>query len=179
MYKEMNKKEEKIVLIIQIILISAIFGFIYETIFYRIDLGYFVKRGYTIGPWLPIYATGGLLIYLSNIKNKNNILKIFINSAVMCGLLEFIVGYLLLHISHIRLWDYNTEILNYGNIGGYICLRSVLFFGISGVFLMNIVLPLITKIINKYQSKKTEYITIFLGGLFCIDFIVNYIVESI
>lgn len=177
MYKEMNKKEENIVLIIQIILISAIFGFIYETIFYRIDLGYFVKRGYTIGPWLPIYATGGLLIYLSNIKNKNNILKIFINSAVMCGLLEFIVGYLLLHISHIRLWDYNTEILNYGNIGGYICLRSVLFFGISGVFLMNIVLPLITKIINKYQSKKTEYITILLGGLFCIDFIVNYIIK--
>ncbi len=177
MYKEMNKKEENIVLIIQIILISAIFGFIYETIFYRIDLGYFVKRGYTIGPWLPIYATGDLLIYLSNIKNKNNILKIFINSAVMCGLLEFIVGYLLLHISHIRLWDYNTEILNYGNIGGYICLRSVLFFGLSGVFLMNIVLPLITKIINKYQSKKTEYITIFLGGLFCIDFIVNYIIK--
>jgi len=177
MYKEMNKKEENIVLIIQIILISAIFGFIYETIFYRIDLGYFVKRGYTIGPWLPIYATGGLLIYLSNIKNKNNILKIFINSAVMCGLLEFIVGYLLLHISHIRLWNYNTEILNYGNIGGYICLRSVLFFGLSGVFLMNIVLPLITKIINKYQSKKTEYITIFLGGLFCIDFIVNYIIK--
>lgn len=177
MYKEMNKKEENIVLIIQIILISAIFGFIYETIFYRIDLGYFVKRGYTVGPWLPIYATGGLLIYLSNIKNKNNILKIFINSAVMCGLLEFIVGYLLLHISHIRLWDYNTEILNYGNIGGYICLRSVLFFGLSGVFLMNIVLPLITKIINKYQSKKTEYITIFLGGLFCIDFIVNYIIK--
>lgn len=177
MYKEMNKKEENIVLIIQIILISAIFGFIYETIFYRIDLGYFVKRGYTIGPWLPIYATGGLLIYLSNIKNKNNILKIFINSAVLCGLLEFIVGYLLLHISHIRLWNYNTEILNYGNIGGYICLRSVLFFGLSGVFLMNIVLPLITKIINKYQSKKTEYITIFLGGLFCIDFIVNYIIK--
>lgn len=177
MYKEMNKKEEKIVLIIQIILISAIFGFIYETIFYRIDLGYFVKRGYTIGPWLPIYATGGLLIYLSNIKNKNNILKIFINSAVMCGLLEFIVGYLLLHISHIRLWDYNTEILNYGNIGGYICLRSVLFFGISGVFLMSVVVPYITKIINKYQSKKTEYITIFLGGLFCIDFIVNYIIK--
>lgn len=173
MYKEMNKKEENIVLIIQIILISAIFGFIYETIFYRIDLGYFVKRGYTIGPWLPIYATGGLLIYLSNIKSKNNILKIFINSAVMCGLLEFIVGYLLLHISHIRLWDYNTEILNYGNIGGYICLRSVLFFGLSGVFLMSVVVPYITKL----QNKKTEYITFFLGGLFCIDFIVNYIIK--
>ena len=118
-------------------------------------------------------------IIISLLHNEINlfILKIFINSAVMCGLLEFIVGYLLLHISHIRLWDYNTEILNYGNIGGYICLRSVLFFGISGVFLMSVVVPLITKIINKYQSKKTEYITIFLGGLFCIDFIVNYIIK--
>ena len=177
MHKKMNKKEEKIVLICWVILISAIFGFIYETIFYRIDLGYFVKRGYTIGPWLPIYATGGILIYLTNLKHKNNPVKVFLTSTIVCGLLEFIVGYLLLHISHIRLWDYNTEILNYGNIGGYICLRSVLFFGISGVFLMNIVLPLITKIINKYQSKKTEYITIFLGGLFCIDFIVNYIIK--
>lgn len=50
MSSKMNKKEEKLVLIIQIIIISAIFGFIYETIFYRIDLGYFVKRGNTIGP---------------------------------------------------------------------------------------------------------------------------------
>lgn len=70
MYKEMNKKEEKIVLIIQIILISAIFGFIYETIFYRIDLGYFVKRGYTIGPWLPIYATGGPTNILKQYKKQ-------------------------------------------------------------------------------------------------------------
>ena len=139
MSSKMNKKEEKLVLIIQIIIISAIFGFIYETIFYRIDLGYFVKRGNTIGPWLPIYATGGILIYLTNIKNKDNLLKVFLTSSLVCGLLEFIVGYLLFHINNIRLWDYNTEILNYGNIGGFICFRSVLFFGISGVFLIKII----------------------------------------
>ena len=37
---------------------GGIFGFIYETFFYRIDLGYFVKRGTTYGPWIPIYGFG-------------------------------------------------------------------------------------------------------------------------
>ncbi len=31
---------------------GGIFGFIYEEIFYRIDFGYFVKRGTAFGPWI-------------------------------------------------------------------------------------------------------------------------------
>ena len=87
MYKEMNKKEEKIVLIIQIILISAIFGFIYETIFYRIDLGYFVKRGSTFGPWIPIYFFGGGLIALISYRFKKSPLLVFVINCVVTGIL--------------------------------------------------------------------------------------------
>ena len=97
----------------------------------------------------------------------------------MCGLLEFIVGYLLLHISHIRLWDYNTEILNYGNIGGYICLRSVLFFGISGLLLMYIVIPLIERLSTKISAKKFNTISISLFSIFFIDTIYNHIISKV
>ena len=45
-----------------IMILSGFFGFIYEMLFYKIDLGYFVKRGSTFGPWIPIYAFGGLLL---------------------------------------------------------------------------------------------------------------------
>ena len=41
---------------------GGIFGFIYEEIFYRFDLGEWVKRGTTFGPWIPIYGFGGLII---------------------------------------------------------------------------------------------------------------------
>ena len=41
------RKRTIINVLILVMVISAIFGFIYETIFYRIDLGYFVKRGST------------------------------------------------------------------------------------------------------------------------------------
>ena len=63
-FKELNNKEygfDKWTILMIFMLIftfSGIFGFIYETLFYKIDLGYFVKRGTTYGPWIPIYAYG-------------------------------------------------------------------------------------------------------------------------
>ena len=58
----MELKEKYIPRILLVFVIGGIFGFIYEEIFYRIDLGYFVKRGTTYGPWIPIYG----LIYANN-----------------------------------------------------------------------------------------------------------------
>ena len=55
---EKISKKSTINILILIMIFSGIFGFIYETIFYKIDLGYFIKRGSTFGPWIPIYAFG-------------------------------------------------------------------------------------------------------------------------
>jgi len=124
-------ENQKIKIIMRIIMIAVIFGilgFIYEVLFYRIDLGYFVKRGSTIGPWIPIYAIGGSLIYLLTYRFKDKPFLVFIMICLITGTLEFVTGYALYNFLGIRLWDYNVEIWNFGNIGGYICLRSVLFF---------------------------------------------------
>lgn len=176
MKKRNNKTvKNKIPFYLLIMVISGIFGFIYETIFYRIDLGYFVKRGTTLGPWIPIYAFGGLLIYLICYKYKDKPIKVFLISIILSGILEFITGYLLYHISNIRLWDYNTEIWNYLNIGGYVCLRSVLFFGISGVLLVKVIIPTINKLETKIKEKNFNRLSYILGILFLIDFILNSI----
>ena len=47
-------------LLILIMVSSGVCGFIYELFFYKIDTGKFVKRGSSYGPWIPIYAFGGL-----------------------------------------------------------------------------------------------------------------------
>ena len=93
MKKELYLKK-RITLILLVMVLSGIFGFVYETIFYRIDLGYFVKRGSTFGPWIPIYAFGGLLITLTTYKRKNKPLLVFIISSIVTGLLEYITGYI-------------------------------------------------------------------------------------
>ncbi len=169
-------KDKKLILFLLIMVVSAIFGFIYEEIFYYFDLGYLVKRGATIGPWIPIYAFGGLFITFLTKKYKDKPFIVFILSLVICGLLEYVVGYLLLKIGHIRLWDYNTEILNFGNIGGFICFRSVTFFGLSGVFLVRIIIPFIERIIDKYYSLRFRIISYGISSLFIIDVVYNYVI---
>ena len=96
-----------------IFVFSGIFGFIYETIFYRIDLGYFVKRGSTFGPWIPIYAFGSLLITFISYRYKKNPILIFIINCVVTGILEYGTGLFFYSVFGIRLWDYNTEIWNF------------------------------------------------------------------
>ena len=101
----------------------------------------------------------------------------FIISTLLCGLLEFITGYILFKVSNIRLWDYNVEMLNFGNIGGFICLRSVLFFGLSGIILMKLVLPTIYKVKKKLSNEIFKLVSVVPSILFLVDFIISDIIK--
>lgn len=160
---------------ILVMILSGIFGFIYEEIFYRIDLGYFVKRGSTYGPWIPIYFFGGGLITLISYKYKKNPFIVFLINCVVTGILEYGTGFVLYEFFGIRLWDYNTEIWNFGNINGYICLRSILFFGMSSLFLVYLVLPSVKKISERISEKNMSIISYVLLTLFIFDVIIYFI----
>lgn len=154
---------------------SGIFGFIYEILFYRIDLGYFVKRGSTFGPWIPIYAWGALFVLLLTYRFRKKPILVFILNVLITGITEFLSAFAIEKIFHKRLWDYNVEIWNFGNINGYICLRSVLFFSISSLFLIYVVVPMIIKLTKKYKNFST--ISLCLGLLFLVDELVYFFIH--
>lgn len=160
------------VLIAMIFAFGGIFGFIYEELFYRIDLGYWVKRGSTFGPWIPIYGVGAVLITLTTSRLRKNSGLLFLAAAAVCGVLEYTTGWLLLHCSHTRLWDYNIEIWNWGNVGGFICLRSILFFGVSALFLQYIVIPVLDKLAKRCDTTFRRLLAFFPGILFLLDIII-------
>ncbi len=166
----MKKKKSKWWLIFSwIFVLGGFFGFIYETLFYRIDLGKWVKRGTTFGPWIPIYAVGSLIITLATRKKREKPLKVFALSMLISGSLEFIVGFFLDKVFNRRYWDYRFEIWNWLQIGGYVCLRSVLFFGLSGLFLNYCILPLVEKLEQKLQSKSLRALSVVPTALFVLD----------
>lgn len=181
--KEIQEKEyeftikKKIEILLLLIVCSGIFGFIYEMLFYRIDLGYFVKRGTTYGPWIPIYGFGGLFIVLIAYRFRKKPLLVFLLSFLISGILEFSTGYLLFHISNLRLWDYNTEIWNWGNIGGYVCFRSVMFFGLSGLLLIYVFIPIAKIIANKINKTLFSLISIIPAILFLTDMIISNLLK--
>ena len=158
---------------------SAVGGFIYETIFYRIAWGYFVKRGTTFGPWIPIYGVGGICMTLTIWRWQKNPLAIFLISFFVCGIVEFIAGFLLFHVFDVRLWDYNTEPWNFGNIGGYVCLRSVAIFGIFGFLLFYGVIPTILFLRKKIPQNVFRTISCTLAGIFILDIIMHMILHGL
>ena len=175
--KEDISKRDITNLFMLIMISSGIFGFIYETIFYRIDLGYFVKRGSTYGPWIPIYVFGGLFITLLTYKYKDKPLMVFIIGMLVSGLLEYGTGYYLDKYMGIRLWNYYEEICNFGNINGYICLRSVLFFGFSSLILIYLIIPFLLKYIKSVRRSYMSMISYMLFITFSFDFIIYLILH--
>ncbi|MBQ5763906.1 MAG: putative ABC transporter permease, partial [Ruminococcus sp.] len=127
-----------------VIVLSGIFGWVYEFIFYYFDggTGEFYMQGGNFLPWINIYAIGAVLIIIATQKIKRYPWAVFLVAMVVAGLVELIGGWLVYTMfDGARYWDYNTEILNFGNIGGFVCLRSVLFFGVSALFLTYVMVP--------------------------------------
>ena len=165
-----------------IIVISGIFGFVYEFIFYYFNSGmkYFYYRGGNFLPWINIYAIGSILIILLTYKDRLKPIKVFFKSTIICGILEFIAGYIIYnYFGHFRCWDYNTEILNFGNIGGFICLRSVLFFGISSLLLIYGILPIVIYLSRKIDKKVFVTISVIICAIFMLDEVYNLVIARV
>ena len=160
---------------------SGVFGWIYEFIFYYFNGGMkdFYLQGGNFLPWINIYAFGAFLIIFLvwKLKLKQKPLLVFLVSLLATGILEYISGWLIFEFGNgTRYWNYNVEIWNFGNLDGFVCLRSVLVFGLSALFLIYLLLPFLIKL-SKVINKKLFLILAFsLFGLFFIDEIYNLII---
>lgn len=165
-----------------IIVIAGIFGFVYEFIFYYFNGGMkeFFWRGGNFLPWINIYAIGSVIIYLLSYKHRKSVGKVFLISVISSGIVELIGGLGLYVIGDgFRCWDYNTEILNFGNIGGFVCLRSVLFFGVSSLLLIYGIVPLCFYLAKKMNKKVFLTMSIILCSIFLIDEIYNLVIARV
>jgi uncharacterized membrane protein len=100
-------------------------------------------------------------------------LLVFTVSCIVTGTLEFLTGYILDVFFNIRLWDYNVEILNFGNINGYICFRSVVLFGFAGLLLVYVIYPMIKKLKNKCNKILYNVLCFVPAIIFLIDIIIS------
>ena len=147
-----RKLKKLIPLLMLLYTIAGIIGFIYEEICVYINDGVLVKRGTTFGPWIPIYGFGCILIYFLTVRFRKKPWLVFLVSALSCGILELATGFVLDHFFHMRLWDYSLVILNWGNLNGYICVRSVVTWGLFALILIYLILPPCEKLQSRHPK---------------------------
>lgn len=164
-----------------LVVITGMFGFLYEFIFYYFNGGMktFYWRGGNFLPWINIYATGSIIIYLLTYKDRKKPLKVFLVSVITTGILEYFSGLGMDKIVGKRCWDYSQEILGALNINGYVCLRSVLVFGVFSLLLIYTVLPLIFYIAKKSNKKVFITTSIILCSIIMIDEFYNLLIARI
>lgn len=153
--------------------IIAILGHFIESFFYSNG-----DSGILLGYWTPIYGMGSIIIliiykYVQKLKiNKVfKILLLFILCALILSIIEVLGGYLIKIIFDKELWNYSNHKFN---IGKYTSLEMSFIWGLSSLFLIIIIKPIVDKL-----TKKVPNIFIFMCiTLFILDLIFTSLIKA-
>ena len=153
-----------------IFFIYSFLGWFWETFpCSAIELDKIHNRGFLLGPICPIYGLGASLSF-GVLKNFESSLEIFIYSAFLSCLIEYIIGYLLEKFFHKRWWDYS----NYPfQIKRRVCLYGLLIFGLANILIVKKLTPILLFSLSLSSDRILDLLVIFFGILFAIDLILT------
>ena len=126
--------------------VYAVLGWCAEVAFAAVNSGRFVNRGFLNGPWCPIYGFGVVIVVLVLTPVEENTAMLFAGAVVLTSALEWITGCVLEKAFHARWWDYSGLPFN---IGGYVCLKFSLMWGLACVLVMRVLHPTVMFLIAR------------------------------
>lgn len=151
-------------------LIYSFLGWCVEVCYAALNTKKFINRGFLNGPYCPIYGAGVITIMYFVYPFKNSLIVLFMFSVILTSLIEFLTGFILEKAFHYRWWDYSKE---HFNLGGYICLKFSIIWGLACVFVTEIVHPGVRDIVLWIPKPFGEVILGILYLLMIIDFVVT------
>ena len=155
---------------IWIVLVYSFLGWCCEVAFAAVRRGIFVKRGFLNGPVCPIYGFGVLIVLLVLEPVKDNLALLFFGSMVLTSALEFFIGFIMEQFFHDKWWDYSE---NPFNIKGYICLEFSLVWGAACVLVVDVIHPMIFKLICAIPEKLSLWLMVFFTAVLISDAVIT------
>ena len=154
-----------------IFFVYSVIGFIIEiTSCIIITKKFTMSRGYLLGPYIPVFGFGALImIYLLG-KYRNDILVLFILSGVLCSAVEYFVSLLMELIFKLRWWDYSKDKFN---LNGRICLRNTFLFGIGGVLIVRYFHPILDSFLLSFSNNTIIIVGWIFAGIMILDTIIS------
>lgn len=141
--------------------IYAVLGWCAEVCFCTVNTGEFVNRGFLNGPVCPIYGFGMVIVAGVLTPISQNLAALFIGGALLTSALEFAAGWALKKLFHTSWWDYSDLPFN---LGGYICLKFSLLWGVAVTAVMRVLQPGIAALVADIP-RPAGYIA--LGAIAC------------
>ncbi len=149
-----------------VFLIGSVIGTIYEDILIYvrtlIETGegvFLLHRGVIYGPFNVVYGFGAAVVIWLLARKKYNNWQIFFYTALLGGVLEYLISFLQEFFTHTTSWDYSNMPLH---INGRTTVPIMLVWGVMGLILVKVIYPWISKWIERIPERigNTVYISL-------------------
>ena len=154
-------------------ILYSFIGWCIEVVVKLYEYKRFINRGFLIGPYLPIYGFGALLITFLLDKYKNDLIVLFIFSILICSILEYFTSFFMEKIFHARWWDYSKKKFN---INGRIYLGTMIPFGILGIIMIKFINPFLYYICDSCNKNILNIISLIILIVFITDIVFSTII---
>ena len=171
-----KRKLPRIYLYFIYFLIFSIIGWLLETCFSFYSLGHFTKRGFLFGPLCPIYGWGALILIMFFSTFKKHNLKLFISSALIFTVFEYLVSFGMEALFSLKWWDYTGEFMN---LNGRVSIFYTFAWGIIAILFINFIYPFFKKKINIILSKIPYKFQIITVNILLVIFITDTVLSCI
>ena len=149
-------------------MIYSFIGWCGEVVVAAVKRHRFVNRGAVSGPFCPIYGLGAAVVAVFLPELKGNPFFLFAGGMIVNTFVEYVTGRLMEMSLHKKWWDYSDQKFN---LGGYVCLKTSLFWGLCTVLMIYVLDPVFTGLVGLIPKLWGEIILWILFGLLIVDFI--------
>lgn len=150
--------------------IYAVLGWVVEVCFCSIKTGSFVNRGFLNGPVCPIYGFGMVAVLVCLWPLRNSMFVLYVGAVVLTSALELTTGWVLKKLFHTSWWDYSDMRFN---LGGYICLRFSLIWGVGATLVVKLIHPAIAALVGVVPHMAGVMLAVPVTALFVCDLVIT------
>lgn len=140
-----------------IFLVGSVLGTIYEDVLIYVQTYlntgtgvWMLHRGVIYGPFNVIYGFGAAIMCWILLRRKYNNYQIFGLSALLGGVVEYLLSFLQEVFTGTTSWDYSNQWLN---LNGRTTIPIMLVWGLMGLVLVKIIYPFLSDLIEKIPTR--------------------------
>lgn len=122
----------------------AFVGWLWESSYVSVRKRRWTNSGFLIGPVVPVYGFSMMAVLAVIEPFENNVVVLYVLSALLITVIEYVTSWLMEKLFHARWWDYSQIPLN---LNGRVALPISLFWGFGVVVIVKWIHPLISQVV--------------------------------
>lgn len=144
----------------------AFIGWLWESGYVSVRKRRWTNSGFLIGPVVPVYGFSMMAVLAVIEPFENNVVVLYVLSALLITVIEYVTSWLMEILFHARWWDYSRIPLN---LNGRVALPISLFWGFGVVVIVKWIHPVVSQVVTHLSATYGIFAGIVLIAILMFD----------